>query len=202
MCRIGILAYGSLIEEPGREIEPIIRERISDVETPFCIEFARSSLKRDGAPTVVPVECGGARVPATIFVLKEGISVEMAQDLLWRRETTNECTDKHYKKPTNPNPNSMIVKELADFGGVEKVLYTKLGSNITDLTPENLAELAIKSAKSNAGRKNKDGISYLISLKRQKIITPLTQAYEEAILKKTDARCLEDALAKMRDENV
>jgi len=201
MCRIGILAYGSLIEEPGKEIEPIIRERISGVETPFCIESARSSAKRDGAPTVVPVESGGARVPATIFVLEEGISVQTAQDLLWRRETRNECTDKHYKKPINPNPNSMIVEELTVFGGVEKVLYTKLGSNIAELTPENLAELALKSARSDAGKKNKDGISYLISLKRHGIITPLMPTYEEAILKKTNTGSLEDALAKIRNEN-
>src|SRR3989344_733053 len=140
MCKIGILAYGSLIEEPGKEIEPIIVKRISGIETPFCIEFARSSKKRDGAPTVVPVDNGGARVSATILVLKEDVSVETAQDLLWRRETRNECTDKHYKKPTSPGPDSMVVEVLTNFGGVEKVIYTRLDPNITDLTPEHLAE--------------------------------------------------------------
>lgn len=200
MCKVGILAYGSLIEDPGKEIEPIIVEKISGIETPFCIEFARSSRKRDGAPTVVPVDSGGARVAATILILREGVSVETAQNLLWRRETGNECTDKPYKKPANPNPNSMVVEELAHFAGVETVLYTKLGPNITDLTPENLAELAIKSAKGNVGKKNKDGISYLISLKRHGIVTLLMPAYEEAILKKTNARNLEDALAKIRNQ--
>jgi len=202
MCRLGILAYGSLIEVPGKEIEPIIRERISGVETPFCIEFARSSSTRDGAPTVIPVESGGARVRATIFVLEENTPIETAQDLLWRRETRNESTNNHYKKPASPNPNSMVVEELAHFGGVETVLYTKLGVNITDLTPENLAELAIKSAKGNAGKKNKDGIRYLISLKSQGIVTPLMPLYEEAILKKTNTRSLENALAKIRNQNV
>ena len=202
MRRLGILAYGSLIEEPGKEIEPIIQERISGVETPFCIEFARSSSTRDGAPTVVPVESGGAKVQATILILGENISVETAQDLLWRRETRNECSNKHYKKPVSPNPDSMVVEALTHFGGVETVLYTKLGPNITDLTPESLADLAIKSAKGNAGKKNKDGISYLISLKHQRIATPLMQAYEETILKKTNTRSLEDALAKIRNQNV
>lgn len=202
MCKVGILAYGSLIEEPGKEIEPTIVKRISGIETPFCIEFARSSKKRDGAPTVVPVENGGARVSATILVLKEDIPFETAQDLLWRRETRNECTDKHYKKPTSPGPNNMVVEELTYFRGVETVLYTKLGANIADLTPDNLADLAIKSARGSAGKKNKDGISYLISVKRQGIVTPLMPAYEKAILRKTNTRSLEDALAKIRNQNV
>lgn len=60
MTRIAILAYGSLIEDPGKELQPLISERIEDVETPFSIEFARSSRSRDGGPTLVPVEVGGA----------------------------------------------------------------------------------------------------------------------------------------------
>lgn len=202
MRRLGILAYGSLIEEPGEEIEPIIRERISSVETPFCIEFARSSSTRDGAPTVIPVESGGARVRATIFILDENTSIETAQDLLWRRETRNESTNKHYKRPASPNSNSMVIEQIAHFKGVKTVLYAKLGANITDLTPEKLSDLAIRSAKGNAGKKNKDGILYLISLKRQGIVTPLMLAYEEAILKKTNTPSLEDALTKIRNHNI
>jgi cation transport regulator ChaC len=202
MRSIGILAYGSLIEEPGKEIEPIIVERISGVETPFALEFARSSRTRDQAPTVVPVESGGARVAATIFVLKEGVSVKAARDLLWRRETRNECTDEHYKKPTNPSPDTMVVETLSNFGEVENVIYAKLGPNIVNPTPERLAELAINSAKGGAGKKGKDGISYLISLKRQGIVTPLSQGYEEAILEKTGTASLEDALASIRNRNV
>jgi cation transport regulator ChaC len=202
MCHLGILAYGSLIDEPGKEIELIIRNRISGIETPFCIEFARSSSKRDGAPTVIPVENGGARVRAIIFVLKEDTPIETAQDLLWRRETRNEFTNKHYKRPIRPNPNSMVIEQLEHFEGVETVLYTKLGANIEDLTPETLADFAIKSAKSNAGKNSKDGISYLITLKKHGIVTPLMPAYEQAILKKTNTRSLEDALVMIRNKNV
>jgi len=202
MCKVGILAYGSLIGESGEEIEPLIVERISGIETPFCIEFARSSKKRDGAPSVVPVDSGGARVSATILLLKEGVSIETAQDLLWRRETRNERTEKHYKKPNNPGPDSMVVEVLTNFGGIENVLYTSLSPNITDLTPDHLAELAISSAEGDAGKRNKDGISYLISLKREGIVTPLSRAYEGAILTKTSAASLEDALASIRNKNI
>ena len=36
-------------------------EMIRNVLTPFKVEFARKSLKRSDAPTLVPVENGGAR---------------------------------------------------------------------------------------------------------------------------------------------
>ena len=35
MAHIAILAFGSLIEDPGKEIRPRIRECIEGVETPF-----------------------------------------------------------------------------------------------------------------------------------------------------------------------
>lgn len=202
MSRIGILVYGSLIAEPGKEIEPLIRERRERIETPFSIEFARSSSTRDGAPTVVPVESGGCRVDGTILVLDASVSLENAKDLLWRRETRNECSDKHYTPPSEPDPNRMVVERLRNFAGIDMILYTKLGANITGLSAAKLADLAIKSAKAKAGRTGKDGISYLISVKRQGISTPLMPGYENEILRKTRASSLEDALSRCRDRNV
>ena len=195
MSNIGILAYGSLIEDPGMELRPIIRERQEGIRTPFSIEFARSSSTRDGAPTVVPVENGGYPVNATIILLVPDISLEDAEDLLWRRETRNECSVKHYTRPSTPNPNKVVVERLSSFAGIDFVLYTKIGANITDLSPDKLADLAINSAKARAGRDGKDGISYLISVKRQGISTPLMPDYERSILQKTDASTLEGALS-------
>lgn len=43
---IGTLAYGSLINDPGNEVEPEICEKILNVTTPFKIEFARKSRTR------------------------------------------------------------------------------------------------------------------------------------------------------------
>jgi hypothetical protein len=202
MSSIGILAYGSLIEEPGNEIEPLIRERLESIETPFSIEFARSSSTRDGAPTVVPVVSGGCRVHATIFALKAGVSLEKAEDLLWRRETRNECSNKHYSAPSEPSPNKMVVERLENFSGIDVVLYTKLGANIADLSAAKLADLAIKSAKANAGKTGKDGISYLISVKRQEISTPLMLGYEDEVLRETGTSSLEGALSWCRDGKV
>jgi len=199
---IGILAYGSLIEEPGEEIEPLIRERRKGIQTPFSIEFARSSATRDGAPTVVPVESGGSPVLATILVLDNTISQEVAEDLLWRRETRNESSDKHYTPPSAPNPNRMVAEHISNFEGIDVVLYTRLGVNITDLCAAKLAYLAIKSARANAGCTGKDGISYLISVKRQGILTPLMQEYESEILRRTRALSLDDALVRCCEGSV
>jgi hypothetical protein len=78
------------------------------------------------------------------------------------------------------------------------VLYTKIGSNIDNLSPEQLANYAINSAKQKAGENGLDGISYLISTKSNGIITPLSQAYENQILKTLDAPSLKDALQQIR----
>lgn len=199
MSQVGILAYGSLIEEPGKEIGPLIRERKEKVETPFSIEFARSSSTRDGAPTVVPVESGGGRVYATVLVFDAGVNLEYAQDLLWRRETRNESTDKHYTPPVNLNLNRMVVAKIDNFAGLDVVLYTKLGANIADPNAAKLADLAIKSAKAEAGRTGKDGISYLLSVKRQGNSTPLMPGYESEILRKTGSSNLTDALSRCRE---
>lgn len=92
----------------------------------------------------------------------------------------------------------MIVKKLINFEGIDIVLYTKLGENITDLSPSKLADLAITSVKAEAGKTGEDGISYLISLKEQGILTPVMPDYEDEILKKTGTLSLEKALAMLR----
>ena len=55
---IGILAYGSLIDDPGFEIKGLISKKLNGILTPFKIEFARCSSSRGGAPTLVPVQNG------------------------------------------------------------------------------------------------------------------------------------------------
>ena len=200
MSEIGILAYGSLIEDPGPKLKPFITRRIENIETPFQIEFARTSKTRDGAPTVVPVDKGGSSVRGTILFLKEVLSIEQAMDLLWRRETRNECSDMHYEHLTNPGVDQVVVEKISDIANIDIVLYTRIRANIKDPNAKKLASLAIKSAKGDAGANREDGISYLLMLKRQNISTPLMQAYEEDILHKTGTSSLEDALKKIRKE--
>lgn len=200
MTRVGILAYGSLIPEPGEEIELLIVDRIQGVQTPFSVEFARKSLKRDGAPTLVPVDDGGLPVRATILVLKEGMTVNRARNVLWRRETGKIGSEQRYSPPDTLTTNTVLIEELTALAGVDVVLYTRIGANIQELNANKLAQLAIASAKASAGGNRRDGVSYLIGAKNDGISTPLITHYEEAILRKTDTSSLQDAWSWCRGE--
>ena len=102
MPTIGILAHGSLIEDPGPEIEAGRLRTEYNVNTPFKIEFARKSRTRGYGPTLVPVAVGGDHVLAQIIVLKEGITEREACDLVWRRETRQIGSFKRYVPSDSP----------------------------------------------------------------------------------------------------
>lgn len=193
---VGILAYGSLIADPREEIQNATIEIKKQVITPFKVEFARASRTRSGAPTLVPVDAGGAHVPGWIFVLD--VHEEEARNLLWRRETDAVGSGKVYKHPRKPGQNSVVVTRLDNFEGVGIVLYTKISQNIPDVNAEKLASLAIKSAQ---GLDNeRDGISYLLLAKANGVETPLSGKYEQEIVRRVEASDLKEALEKVRTE--
>lgn len=194
---IGVLAYGSLGHDPGEEIWPLIVERIGGVKTPFPVEFARQSRTRGGAPTLVPVSEGGACVPATVLVLADHVSEAEAADMLWRRETRREGSGESYDPPSEPGPNKVLVRRLEGFAGLDVVLYAEIGANIPGPDAQKLAELAIRSVRSEAGKNGKDGVSYLIGVRNNGVQTPLTPGYERQILRRTGTRTLEEAREKL-----
>jgi len=104
----------ALIDYPGDEIKSATVQTITaGVMTPFAVEFARSSLSRDHAPTLIPVEVGGAAVPATIFVLREEVSEKLASDMLWRRETGRVHSGRAYSpQPGLGNRDAVQVERL------------------------------------------------------------------------------------------
>ena len=199
MPRIAIFAFGSLIEEPGKALGDRIHDRVEGVETPFSIEFARKSRKRGFGPTLVPVEDGGSSVNAVLLELDPEVGLDEAKTLLWRREIGNESSEECYKRPTDPGPNQVLVECIEDFRGFDFVLYTRIGRNIKTLTPDHLAELAIRSARGEAGANGTDGISYLASAMRQGITTPLTPKYKAAILRDTGAASLAEAHTRIQE---
>jgi hypothetical protein len=98
---VGILAYGSLIDDPGSEIaEATDRTEDEQVMTPFKVEFARSSASRGGAPTLIPVPAGGREIPAKIFVMKNNVTEQDAIDRLWRREIDRIGSGRSYLAPS------------------------------------------------------------------------------------------------------
>lgn len=196
---LGIFAYGSLIDDPGCEINAVINERITNVATPFKVEFARTSSSRDGAPTLIPVSEGGKTVKGTVFILEDRITLEEGKNFVWRRETGNIGTNKKYQEISNPSRNKVLVKEWYGLADVDCILYTEIGSNIDNITPEILADLAIKSAEGKAGAQERDGISYLISAKDNGLVTGLSENYEKAILKKTGQKTLKQAVEFVRN---
>jgi hypothetical protein len=183
---IGLLAYGSLLDYPGRELDVWTSRRIAGVETPFNVEFARSAQTRGGAPTLVPVEDSGASVDATVLVLEDTIMETSARDMLYRRET-------HRVDARASRPNVAWIKAIRDFAGLDTCLYTALPENIDPLSATHLAELAIASASGPAGAERLDGISYLMEQKRRALTTPLMPSYEAEILSRTGARDLKEA---------
>jgi hypothetical protein len=189
-AKIGILAFGSLIDSPGKEIEELMVGQMKNVRTPFCVEFARSSSGRSGAPTLIPMTQGGSPVPAWILLLDT--TEQEAKNCLWRRETNKIGQGAHYVEHRNPGPDTLIISRHENLEGVPVVLAARFPSNITPLTPEHLAGLAIESARRERG--GRDGISYLINAKRNGIVTPLSPGYEQAILRQTGASSLENAL--------
>ncbi len=191
---IGILAFGSLRNNPGRELDPLIIRR-DPSETPFCVEFARSSQKRGGAPTLVPVEAG-LRLPAEILVLSEGVDKPTVVNMLYRREIQQVGTTKRYPSP----PRTVVIKTCrpdAVSQDIHEVLFASNERNIPveDLTPQHLAHLAIDSV--HLADPGMDGIAYLIDAKHCSARTSLSQDYERAILARVGVESLEQALAAL-----
>jgi hypothetical protein len=195
---LGILAYGSLITSPGPEIASVTVERIRNVETPFNVEFARKSKTRGYAPTLIPVDSGGARVKAEILVIRDDFAPELAADMLWRRET-HQTGRQRYRRPNVIDRNDVIVETIHDLSGVRTVLYTKIGQNIDRLSAKTLAELAVNSV--HATSRGNDGITYLMDAKKSGIETPLMRNYESEILLQTRTKTLGGALNQLRSRN-
>lgn len=158
--RLGILAFGSLINDPNEEIREKIIMRIK-TSTPFGVEFGRYSGKtRGGAPTLVKHEAGSP-VCAEILILDDLVSVDEAKDMLWNRERRTNGSGEKYSEGTSQN--SVLVRELIASPNVASVLYTDFHSygKIDVPTAADLAQRAIESvSKAEPGM---DGITYLMN---------------------------------------
>jgi hypothetical protein len=196
MSRIGILAYGSLISDPGSEISKYISDEIQTM-TPFPVEYVRVSRTRGDAPTVAP-HSSGKPVRAKLLVLQDGIVLEDAKSLLWRRETRNEGLDREYQMSSSPY--AIVVSDLPGFCGLDHVLYTDFNESgkLSHPIPGELARAAVDSVmKSPDG---KDGISYLMDLINVGVDTELTPAYQKELLVLTGASDLGEALALVKSK--
>lgn len=196
MTGIGILAYGSLINDPGVEIGPLIVHRIPTT-TPFPVEYARLSSTRGGSPTVVP-HTAGKPVKAVVLMLSEVVFINEAKNLLWRRETRMEESGRVYHE--SPLPNAVVIRNFPGFCDFEHVLYTDFNQSgkLSAPVPKVLAEAAVKSV--TKAKHGEDGISYLINLITAGVETALTEQYQNEILALTSSSTLADALSFLRSK--
>lgn len=193
---VGIIAFGSIVDDPGREVRAATTRRF-EVQTPFPVEFARASRTRDGAPTLVPVAVGGSPVQASLLELSNEYSEDAARDMLYRRETRRVGDRITYRQA-----GASWINKVIDFAGVAVCIYTALPANISPLTVQTLAELALSSARASAGSRRHDGISYLDEQRRRGLRTPLMPGYEQEILARTGARDLQDAWTRVRGKAI
>ncbi len=128
------------------------------------------------------------------MVLDENVSLDQAKDMLWRRETHQDSTDRRYPSKESPDSNDVFIRDLEDLRGIEHVLYAELKANIppASRSAERLTDLAIESVAA-VGEKGLDGISYLIDVKAHGLATPLMDAYESEILCRTETKSLQAA---------
>ena len=196
VSKLGILAFGSLIDDPGSELKKFITKQISNVETPFKIEYGRKSSGRGDAPTLIPITEGGKKVNATLLILSDELGIIEAKNMLYRRELNKVGSNRTYTERENPTPNQLVIGVYKNIRSVETVLTANFGKNLTEITPEILADLAIASFKSDDVEIGRDGISYLNNNISNGIITPLTDEYEKSILQKMNANNLEEIIKK------
>ncbi|MEX0806167.1 MAG: hypothetical protein WD688_23030 [Candidatus Binatia bacterium] len=164
---VGIFGYGSLLSDPGDDIGLHVVEHMPHI-SPWKIEYARRSDGRGGGPTLVIHQAGGA-VNGQVLVLDGGANrLAEVGEWLWQREN---------------RPKRRCIKEMR-LAGLDHVLYCDIESNIrdTDMNAESLARFAIESVSSKPER---NGIAYLARNIEMGVITPLTHAYQDAILRLT-----------------
>jgi hypothetical protein len=172
---VAIFAYGSLLSEPGAKLAPHIVAEIA-WPSPWPVEYARRAPLRGDGPTLVIHKAGGI-VHGKLLILDISSSViGEVEEWLWEREG----------KPPREG-----IKRM-EWGGFRQVLYCDLESTLGEgeLSAEALARFAIASV----GKKpERNAIRYLAQNIEQGVITPLTYAYREAILRATGGRDLEQA---------
>jgi hypothetical protein len=171
--QLAIMAYGSLISEPGPELRALIAERVPR-RTPFPVEFGRASQRWGGGPVLVP-HPAGAPVEGQLLVLRPGVALGRAVEALREREGL-------------PSADGVVAVEVDDD---RLVLVASLPRNLPapDLRPVALARRAVASVRSGP----RNGVAYLRRVTASGVSTPRTPEYARHVLRLAGAETLEEA---------
>jgi hypothetical protein len=172
---LAIFAYGSLLSDPGEKIAAHIIARITQ-PSPWPIEYARRAKLRGDGPTLVMHRSGGI-VQGNLLVLDVLVDrVDEVEVWLWEREG---------KPPLGG------IKRM-ELGSLRHVFYCDLEATLgaEDINADALARFAIESVGKQPAR---NAIKYLANNIAQGVITPLTYAYRDAILRLTGGQTLGQA---------
>lgn len=200
ICRMqnGILAFGSLLANAGNDLRNITVLDEREVLTPFAVEYARRSLCRAKAPTLVAVPSDvGEPVKGKILVLNADTEVQRAKDALFRRELHKEkdTTVVYVDSMQRSKNDALVIETLVHFYGLGEVYYASLKPNFSEILDPDLtqaekadllAQAAIDSVTEKTFKTGMDGIRYLENAIRNGIQTPLTDPYRDAILRFAD----------------
>jgi hypothetical protein len=170
---IAIMAYGSLLYEPGAGLAMVIVDR-RPCATPFPVEYGRASRRWGGGPVLVPHERGGP-VEGALLLLGGDVDLGTAVELLAEREGLS-------------GTRGVVQVEMP---GDRLVIAASLPRNLPapDMEPDALARRAVESARHGP----RNGVAYLIGALRAGIRTPLSEAYARGVLARVGADSLDEA---------
>ena len=165
--RIAIVAYGSLIHQPGEELAELIAAR-EPCTTHFPVEYGRCSPKWGGGP-VLTIDPRGGPVEGMRLLLHGGTPLGRAIDVLARREGI---------------PGAEGIVELPEDGPVT-ALTCALPRNLDldEMEPAVLAARALESVASGPA----NGVAYLRGAVASGVRTPRTDAYVAEVLAQSGA---------------
>ena len=171
--RIAVLAYGSLIRQPGAGLALVIAS-VEPCRTPFPVEYGRASRRWHGGPVLVPHE-RGAPVDGALLLLADDVDLGTAVELLAAREGLE---------------SGRGVVEV-DMPGNRLVIAAALPRNLPapDMEPDALARRAVDSARHDA----RNGVAYLNGALRSGVRTPASEAYARSVMELVGATSLDEA---------
>jgi hypothetical protein len=189
LLRRGVLLYGPIAQDPGPDLLAVA-ETISDVMTPFPVEFARTNGVH--GPYLVPAPEGmGACVPARLLHMIPDLSEEEICNRLICRESRllGQPRDyfSEYKEAATDDP--IHICQTASMGGLDRIFYVQAQPNQPEILDASrsheeqatiLAQIALQS-QAAAQDGDIDGVSYLIQALAQDISTPLTPHYQRTL---------------------